>query len=417
MEAVLSGVTAGVVGLDRQGQIVLINRSALDLLGLSLGNVVGEPLNEVVPEFSNLIQTAKLRPGRPAEEQVSLVINGNERTVHARITSESGEIRHNSDDAAPDDLPGDFVVTFDDITELQTAQRSSAWADIARRIAHEIKNPLTPIQLSAERLKRKYSKDIKTDRDIFEQCTDTIIRQVGDIGRMVDEFSSFARMPKANFEFGNLNQVVRDAVVLQKMSQANIEFEVNLPEEPIEFAFDRRLISQALTNLIKNASEAHEIVEYSDGERGRIEVKVERLGADRAAISVIDNGCGLPKKDRNRLTEPYMTTRENGTGLGLAIVRRIIEEHGGNISLKDAAATASGRRGAVVRLEFPLREASAVTGLASVPRKQTNSSPPGDNPASEKPHENQLAGPADPLVLVKNSSANPDQGPNTGESD
>ncbi|VAW17578.1 Nitrogen regulation protein NtrY [hydrothermal vent metagenome] len=385
MEAVLSGVTAGVVGLDRRGRVELINSSALELLGLSHDSVIGKPLGEVVPEFSTLIETARSRPGRPADKQVSLVIGGSERTVHARITSEPAKGAPETEEVATSETtktpekiekPGDFVVTFDDITELQTAQRSSAWADIARRIAHEIKNPLTPIQLSAERLKRKYGKHIQTDREVFEQCINTIVRQVGDIGRMVDEFSSFARMPKAKFEAGNLSQVVRDAVILQKMSLQNIDFEVQLPDEPVEFAFDRRLVSQALTNLIKNASEAIEAVEMGQGERGRIVVAVKRLGPDRVAISVTDNGCGLPKKDRNRLTEPYMTTRENGTGLGLAIVRRIIEEHGGTITLKDAAAAGEGARGAVLRLEFPLREPIASDNPPARPQATRAKAPP-----------------------------------------
>ena len=388
MEAVLSGVTAGVVGLDRQGRVELINRSALDLLELSDGNVVGKPLGEVVPEFSPLIEAAKARPGRPADDQVSLVIGGNERTVHVRITSELANGGPEAGEPETGGMPGDFVVTFDDITELQTAQRSSAWADIARRIAHEIKNPLTPIQLSAERLKRKYGRHIQTDREIFEQCTDTIIRQVGDIGRMVDEFSSFARMPKANFEAGDLKQVVRDAVILQKMSLQNIDFEVRLPDKPVEFAFDRRLVSQALTNLIKNASEAIEAAEMGAGERGRIEVVVERLGPDRVAVSVIDNGCGLPKKDRNRLTEPYITTRQNGTGLGLAIVRRIIEEHGGTITLKDAPGTGAGGRGAILRLEFPLREAIAPSRPGAVHRAETTPAGTPDRPSKPSaPHD------------------------------
>ncbi|MFV2092882.1 MAG: PAS domain-containing sensor histidine kinase [Hyphomicrobiales bacterium] len=417
MEAVLTGVTAGIVGLNPQGRIELINRSALELLDLSLEDVVGEPLGDVVPEFSNLINAVKSRPGRPAEAQVSLVINGNERTVHARITSEADKGGQNADGTRSEENIGDLVVTFDDITELQTAQRSSAWADIARRIAHEIKNPLTPIQLSAERLKRKYSKHIETDREIFEQCTDTIIRQVGDIGRMVDEFSSFARMPKANFESGNLNQVVRDAVILQKMALQNIEFEVRLPDEPLEFSFDRRLVTQALTNLIKNASEAIESAELNGDDHGLISVVVERRGRECAVVSVIDNGCGLPKKDRNRLTEPYMTTRENGTGLGLAIVRRIIEEHGGTITLKDAAESSSGRRGAVLTLEFPFREtAEAADPRSTSPTKSLSNIPAGGKtlPVSGKKPS---GGEADKPDGTETQTASPGQDPIPQESD
>lgn len=357
MEAVLSGVSAGVIGLDENGIIELANRPAYALLGLTESDTENTRLADAVPELAALIDSAQFRPGRAIEEQVGLVIGGSERTIHVRITSESGQ----SVDRDHKNVRGGFVVTFDDITELQLAQRSSAWADIARRIAHEIKNPLTPIQLSAERLKRKYSKHIVNDREIFEQCTNTIIRQVGDIGRMVDEFSSFARMPKANFEAGNFNQVVRDAVILQKMSLQNIDFEVQTPDEPVDYAFDRRLVSQALTNLIKNASEAIESAEMADGERGQISVRVERTKDDCVTITVTDNGCGLPKVDRSRLTEPYMTTRDKGTGLGLAIVRRIMEEHGGTITLEDAPAVASGGHGASLRLEFPLRDITTDT--------------------------------------------------------
>lgn len=384
IEAVLTGVTSGVVGLDAKGCVELINRSAEDLLGTKRSKIIGKAFGKSRPEFANLLEEAMARPGKPVDEQISLVIEGQERTVRARITSEiieapiaSNEAEAASNEAvsaASDEVESameeiriaGLVLTFDDITELQTAQRSSAWADIARRIAHEIKNPLTPIQLSAERLKRKYSKHIETDREIFEQCTNTIIRQVGDIGRMVDEFSSFARMPKATFEAGNLNQVVRDAVILQKMSLQNIDFDVSLPDEDVEFSFDRRLVSQALTNLIKNASEAIEAVDMTGDERGQISVELSQPGIDPIVVTITDNGCGLPKKDRNRLTEPYMTTREKGTGLGLAIVRRIMEEHGGTITLGDAPQVATGGHGATMRLVFPLRDiAKPVTNMVN----------------------------------------------------
>jgi two-component system nitrogen regulation sensor histidine kinase NtrY len=219
-----------------------------------------------------------------------------------------------------------------------SAQRNSAWADIARRIAHEIKNPLTPIQLSAERLKRKYGSQIKFDKQVFDQCTDTIIRQVSDIGRMVDEFSSFARMPKAVPEPQQLANVVREATVLQRVSTSDIDIELDVKPGEFIFLFDRRLITQAVTNLVKNAREAIEGRQQTAKEpRGHILVEAGITGDRHPFIRVTDNGIGLPTENRHRLAEPYMTTREKGTGLGLAIVKRIMEEHGGRLLLEDAA--------------------------------------------------------------------------------
>jgi two-component system nitrogen regulation sensor histidine kinase NtrY len=261
----------------------------------------------------------------------------NGRTYFSRITTERAEGNR-----------AGHVLTFDDITELVSAQRNSAWADIARRIAHEIKNPLTPIQLSAERLKRKYGHEIKNDRHVFEQCTDTIIRQVGDIGRMVDEFSSFARMPKALPEPQRLAEVVQDATVLQRVSSGDLDIEVHLEEADFVFDFDRRLITQAVTNLVKNAREAIESrLQTAQEPKGHISVTAGMTG-DTPFICVEDNGIGLPKENRHRLAEPYMTTRDKGTGLGLAIVKRIMEEHGGRLKLEDSA---SGQ-GARITLQF-----------------------------------------------------------------
>jgi two-component system nitrogen regulation sensor histidine kinase NtrY len=273
--------------------------------------------------------------------------DGQERNYSVRVTSEQAtEAEHG------------YVITIDDITELVLAQRSSAWADIARRIAHEIKNPLTPIQLSAERLRRKYSKSITDDPAVFEQCTETIVRQVDDIKRMVDEFSRFARMPKAVLADEDVADAVRQVVFLLRVAHPDIDFDVNLEAEAMPARVDRRLISQALTNIIKNAAEAIGAVPPAELGRGRIAVRVYREGND-VVIDVIDNGIGLPKENRSRLLEPYVTTREKGTGLGLAIVGRILEEHGGRLELRDAAEKIPGARGAWMQLRFGAETAAA----------------------------------------------------------
>ncbi|WP_029005189.1 sensor histidine kinase NtrY-like [Azorhizobium doebereinerae] len=346
-EAVLSGVGAGVIGLDSQERITILNRSAERLLGLSEVEALNQPLAEVAPETAGLLAEAEAEHARQRSVQgnITLTRDGRERTFAVRVTTEqSSEAEHG------------WVVTLDDITELISAQRTSAWADVARRIAHEIKNPLTPIQLSAERLKRKFGKHVTQDRDVFDQCTDTIIRQVGDIGRMVDEFSSFARMPKPVVDSQDLAETTRQTVFLMRVGHPEVAFEANIPSS-LPARFDRRLISQALTNILKNAAEAIEAVPVEVRGQGRIRVSAERLGED-LVIDIIDNGTGLPQESRSRLLEPYVTTREKGTGLGLAIVGKIMEEHGGGIELYDAP----DGRGAWIRLriraEGPLPEAA-----------------------------------------------------------
>ncbi len=336
-EAMLAGVSAGVIGIDPDNAISIVNRSAATLLGLPERQLSGRNLGEVVPAFLPLLELALSRPSGLAEGQIEMNINGRETNFFVRITTE-----------AANDADHGYVLTFDDITSLVSAQRNSAWADIARRIAHEIKNPLTPIQLSAERLKRKYLKEITTDKHVFEQCTDTIIRQVGDLGRIVDEFSSFARMPKAVPEPNNLNDVVRDSTVLQRVASGDIQIELALDEHVLPFAFDRRLVTQAITNLVKNARESIETrLSIDPDPLGNI-VVVTGMADGAPFIRVQDNGIGLPQEQRHRLAEPYMTTREKGTGLGLAIVKRIMEEHGGTLDLSD---NESGS-GAVVTLYF-----------------------------------------------------------------
>jgi len=288
---------------------------------------------------------------------VTITRGGRERPISVRVTSEQS--------AGPD---RGYVFTLDDITELVSAQRTSAWADVARRIAHEIKNPLTPIQLSAERLRRKYGSRIVEDKAVFEQCTDTIVRQVEDIRRMVDEFSRFARMPKAVLADEDLADTVRQVVFLLRVGNADIDIEVDVAEDPMPARFDRRLISQALTNIIKNATEAIAAVPSAELGRGRIKVSTAREG-QTIVIDVVDNGIGLPKENRNRLMEPYVTTREKGTGLGLAIVGKILEEHGGGIELRDATEKVPGQRGTWVRVSFAAPDVRAsqqpATELAS----------------------------------------------------
>jgi len=349
-EAVLAGASAGVIGVDAEGHISILNRSAERLIGRSEAEVLGRPLSEVLPELATIMEAAQV--GGPAQDHFTITRHGRERNLSVRVTSEQSSEAHHG-----------YVVTLDDITDLVAAQRTSAWADVARRIAHEIKNPLTPIQLSAERIKRKYGKLITEDRAIFDQCTDTIVRQVDDIRRMVDEFSRFARMPKPVIAAEDVADTVREAVFLMRVGNADIDIEAEIAEEQMPARFDRRLISQALTNIIKNATEAIAAVPPEELGKGSIRVYAAREG-DNIVIDVVDNGIGLPKENRSRLLEPYVTTREKGTGLGLAIVGRIVEEHGGIIELRDAADKIPGQRGAWVRVQF------AAAGKAEEPERQ-----------------------------------------------
>ncbi len=336
MEAVLSGVSAGVIGLDADGMITLVNRAAARLLNADPEEMEGHHYAETVPELGALIRRAMQEPVGRAGGEVAVKRAGAPQTLSVQVDS---------------DTAGSYVVTFDDITDLVSAQRTAAWADVARRIAHEIKNPLTPIQLSAERLKRKYGKEVSTDPEIFAQCTDTIIRQVGDIGRMVDEFSSFARMPAPVMRPENYQELLQQSVFLQRVGNPQITFDIVAPADPVRIVCDGRLLSQALTNILKNAAEAVASRQATgDDTEGRITVALT-VKDERACLAVTDNGIGLPAENRNRLTEPYVTTRAKGTGLGLAIVRKIIEDHGGEIALNDRDDDC---QGAVVRFGIPL---------------------------------------------------------------
>jgi two-component system nitrogen regulation sensor histidine kinase NtrY len=334
IEAVLSSASAGIIGVDGSGSIGILNRSAEKL--------IGHAESEIIPELDDMMRTAREGTQRLVQGQVTITRDGRERNLSVRVSAEHTSQSQDS-----------YIITLDDITDLVSAQRTSAWGDVARRIAHEIKNPLTPIQLSAERIRRKFGKVITEDKAIFEQCTDTIVRQVDDIRRMVDEFSRFARMPKPVMEGEDVADTVRQVVFLMRVGHSEIDIATEIRDEPMRAQFDRRLISQALTNIIKNATEAIEAVPPETLGKGRIEVIAAREGED-IVIDVIDNGVGLPKVSRSRLLEPYVTTREKGTGLGLAIVGRVLEDHGGGIELHDAAEIRPGSRGAWMRLRFAI---------------------------------------------------------------
>jgi two-component system nitrogen regulation sensor histidine kinase NtrY len=342
IEAVLSSASAGIIGVDASDSVGILNRSAEKLIGHAESETLGHPLSDVLPELDDMMKTAREGTQRLVQGQITITRDGRERNLSVRVSAEQTSQSRDS-----------YIITLDDITELVSAQRTSAWADVARRIAHEIKNPLTPIQLSAERIRRKFGKVITEDKAIFEQCTDTIVRQVDDIRRMVDEFSRFARMPKPVIEGEDVADTVRQAVFLMRVGHPDIDIEAEIKDEPMRAQFDRRLISQALTNIIKNATEAIEAVPVEELGRGRIDVIAARENDD-VVIDVIDNGIGLPTVSRARLLEPYVTTREKGTGLGLAIVGRVLEDHGGRIELNDAADIRPGVRGAWVRLRFAI---------------------------------------------------------------
>ncbi|MEX3009044.1 ATP-binding protein [Hoeflea sp. TYP-13] len=348
-EAVLSGVTAGVIGVHDDGLISIANRSAEIMLGVEQNQLVGKLLAEVAPEVAPVLASAALWHRREYRSQITVMRNGKERALNVQATQEG-----------PHQGLESYVITLDDITDLVIAQRSTAWAEVARRIAHEIKNPLTPIQLSAERIRRRYGKQISDDdRAVFDQCTDTIVRQVEDIGRMVDEFSAFARMPKPAKEKHDLREILKDAIFLREMGRNDIEFTKELGDDPLIGFFDSRMLGQAFGNLIKNATEAIDSIAANQNRNGRrVMVRATRAHDGSLQVDVIDNGKGLPVENRNRIFEPYMTMRDKGTGLGLAIVKKIIDEHGGVLELHDAPRDFDANGGAMIRVNLP-------TGMAS----------------------------------------------------
>lgn len=341
-ETVLSGVSAGVIGLDPDGNIHLPNRSASSLLMIDLDAAVGKPLAELVPEMAPLIDAALAGGIRQPDRELMVDIGDRQRTLLVRIAAER---------LGSDEIIG-YVVTFDDITDLEAAQRKAAWADVARRIAHEIRNPLTPIQLAAERLKRRYLDEIESDKETFESCTETIIRQVGDIGRMVDEFSSFARMPDPDMKSHDLVAICREAAFLEDNRDTDISVTLAHPSVPLMVTCDRDQFARAIGNVLKNASESVRArLARMPEPPGRVHVEISEYAAPsgrEARIEISDNGIGLPRDNRHRLTEPYVTSREKGTGLGLAIVKKIVEDHGGHLALLDAmqadTSTPSGAR-------------------------------------------------------------------------
>jgi two-component system nitrogen regulation sensor histidine kinase NtrY len=336
-EAVLAGVSAGVIGLDADGQVVLPNRSASEFLAVG-DELVGSRLAEVMPEIAPLLERAGMRAGEAVVDEVTVRRGGAQRTLLVRAAAQQDE----------GVLLG-YVVTFDDITELLSAQRQAAWAEVARRIAHEVKNPLTPIRLSAERLNRKYLPQIAEDREAFANCTATIVHQVDTIGHLITEFSAFARMPAAIMKPTSMAELARHALLLQQSAWPDIAFRLETPPgDPVMLPCDGQKVTQALTNLLQNAVDALSERKPEDGQPAPAITVIVRRGHGAVIVEVADNGPGFASPDRERLFEPYVTMRSHGTGLGLAIVRKIMEEHGGKAELAEGSAG-----GALVRLVFP----------------------------------------------------------------
>ncbi|RKS91997.1 sensor histidine kinase NtrY-like [Sphingosinicella microcystinivorans] len=349
-EAVLSSVSAGVISIDEDGHIRLVSHSAADLLEMSEDALGGMTIEEAVPEFSVLLE--ETRTSGQASGQVRIARGNDVQTLLVRMGGVSGGSQG-------------YVITFDDITQQLADQRRAAWADVARRIAHEIKNPLTPIQLSAERLQRRYGNKIEEGGDTFRSLTETIVRQVGDLRQMVDEFSSFARMPKPVFRTESLLDIARQAIFLQEVAHSDFDYEMEIAPDLPAFICDRRQIAQALTNLLKNAAESV-AARCKDGDvQGRIRLTARLGEPETLVVTVTDNGIGLPANQRDRLTEPYVTTRVKGTGLGLAIVKKIVEEHDGVLDLRDAE---GGGASAVMSFDLAALQAH-ITQEPGIPEK------------------------------------------------
>jgi len=341
IEAVLSGVTAGVIGVDGAGRVELVNAAGAEILGRDRAQLMNRPLTEALPDFEALMERAERTPGGVARGEVRIPIGGETREFLARFAPKD-----------PESLAEGHVLTFDDITALGAAQRRAAWGDVARRIAHEIKNPLTPIQLSADRLRRKFSAKLGAESGDVDQIIDVITRQTGEIRRMVDEFARFARMPEPKMVMLDLREPVALALALQRSAHGEIDYNLEQPDAPVMVEADAGLIGQCLTNILQNAADAIE----ARGEAGATAAR--RIGLTlvedphSVRVTIRDTGIGLPKQDRARLADPYVTTRKKGTGLGLAIVSKIAEQHGGGLSLADAGG-AEGYDGAEIVLSLP----------------------------------------------------------------
>lgn len=348
-EMVLHGVSSGVVGVDDDGRINHANDLACELYAVQERDIIGKPLADVMPEFTEIAVRAGRRKQRSLPVQIDKSDHQNRK--HTLLASAA---------AAQGPHGASIVVTFDDITESIAAQRNAAWADIARRIAHEIKNPLTPIQLSAERLQSKYGETVDDEKGVFRQCTDTIIRQVSDIGRMVDEFATFARMPEMVLREFDLTDIVSHAIFLQRVAHPEVTYVFENRGE-MTMNGDPRQLSQALTNVLKNAEEAMQ--RLSESER-RIEVSIEKTDDDIRFI-VSDTGPGWPVDDRYALVEPYNTSRQQGTGLGLSIVKKVMDDHGGQLILQPAPWAETGGSGATIILVFP-QQASKTVGQSKI---------------------------------------------------
>ncbi len=363
-ETVLSGVSAGVIGLDADGGVELANNAARTMLGIDR-DPTGKALSNIVPPAVDIFEKAATSVSGSALSQIEMTINGVHRELLIRVSARSSR-----------DIDQGYVMTIDDLTALVSAQREAAWGDVARRIAHEIKNPLTPIQLSAERLKRKFTKLDSEDTEALNRYADVIVRQAGDIRRMVDEFSKFARMPEPEAQTVEVIEVVRDAILLQREARDDVTFTRLGDNGPLQLNLDKGLMHQALTNLLKNACEAIDgRIETDPEHAGKGEVRVTVEIGDTVAISIEDNGVGLPTAERARLTEPYMTTREKGTGLGLAIVKKIAEQHQGALTLEDAAPFEEGaHQGAKITLTLPvggLRQAEQTNDKKKIDSENT----------------------------------------------
>ncbi len=378
-DSVLSSVTSGVIGLDARGRIDFANRSALRHLDIEPGAEHGAVLAQVVPEFEAVFDRLMQGAAEVVQEEIRVSRLGRVESLLVRVA------RRRTREGR---LEG-YVVAFDDVTDLVSAQRMAAWGDVARRIAHEIKNPLTPIQLSAERIKRKFRSRLGDDAELLDQYTDVIVRQTNDLRRIVDEFSRFARMPEPERREHDLVRLVRDAVVLQESGLPGVRITATLPQAAMLAEIDATMISQALTNLIKNAGEAIEsLQEKSPPADYRPEIRVT-LSQDHhvALITVADNGIGLPE-DRTRLFEPYVTTRAKGTGLGLSIVKKIIEEHGGTLLLADAPPfEASAHHGALAEVRLPLKGRAAAEDTAENAEQDADQEGAADDPLGPKPED------------------------------